>query len=633
MQMNEGRQQEIRSPARWRWFALAAAAVLPYLHTLQFGFINYDDAFAIVNLPIIRDLSWRSLPRFFVPDIYDGLYEYMPLKNLSYAVDAALVGTSAPAFRPQQIFWYVASVLGAYAWLRVLLRRLAELGRLELTSENAEWLAFGTSLLFALHPAHVESVTWLSGRKDVLSGAFMLAALGCGAVYSVRVARQDATHGVRAWPYCAASLGCVALALLSKPTAVMTAPLLLAQEFWLAPTDALTLEQRRARLRSRAWLHVPAWFMTLGFALIYERVAGKFAGPPLPEAGNVVPNVVVRLGEQLARALQLVLSPSALTPIVPDHLFDAALFSLAAMLGYASIILLAAVFAGGARRRHPLSLAIVLFVVPIMPSIIRPVWGQYVAGRYLFHALIGPTLALVWLGLRALEHRPRVRVPLIAAASTLPLIWAGGTIAYNSAFRSSDALWAYAIGVDPQFPRFYDLAARAALMRGDADYAQAVLKSCVEAVPKATECAAPLGGLLLRTDPKRGEARLLQVLPHDRSGTAHLRLAQHWSQHGRTREALALYESWLNGKTTGPDQLGALVDLAIADGQLVKAREYLRRLVAAASVMQPATPPRTREIARAAERAGDPAMAEQVRAAADRCNRSDCLAAALGVRP
>jgi hypothetical protein len=414
---------------RWRWLALAVAPTLLYAHTLGYGFIDYDDTAAIANLALIGELSWQTLPRCFAPGMYDGLLEYMPLQNLSFAVDRALFGPSASAFRPQHILWYVASVLAVYGWLRSLLVELSEQESLRVSRGAAEWIAFGTSLLFALHPVHVESVTWLVGRKDVLSGFFLPAACGCGLAYSLRVARSS---GMGAWLFCASSLLFLALGLLSNPTALAIAPLLLVQELWVARAD-FSRDERRRRLRALACLHAPAWVLTFAFAAFYARVVAPSAQSMGVTSDVPVPTAAARVGEQLARNLQLVLEPSASNPIVPEHWFSVDPRSLGAVTGYVTAAVLAAIFVGGLVRRWPLALAVALFVVPSLPSLLGPVAGQHVAGRYLYHAVLGPTLALAWLFALTLQRHERLRPLLIAAAGALALVWAGTAFGYSSA--------------------------------------------------------------------------------------------------------------------------------------------------------------------------------------------------------
>jgi protein O-mannosyl-transferase len=612
----------MRLRTSWRWVALVIVALAPYLHTLGYGFVDFDDWATIVDLQLIRKLTWETLPSFFKPDIYAALYEYMPLKNLSYAVDYALLGPSGPAFRPQQYFWYASSVLALFAWLRRLLGRLAELDRLRLTPSSAEWVAFGVSVLFALHPAHVESVVWLSGRKDVLAGAFLLAALGFGLAFTLRLdseAKAKLSLSI-------ASLICLALALLSKPTSVATAPLLLAQDFWVAPAGA----PRRRWLQVFGSLHLPAWLLTGSFAVFYSRVVGQLADWSDQADLALAPPAPVRIGEQLVLNLGLILDPSRLAPSIPPTVLDPRLTSPLACAGYVALVGLALVVVWGWRRRHPLALGVLLFVLPILPSLLKPSWGQYVAGRYLYHALIGPALVLVWLAAYTLQQRERLRPLVLAAVCALALVWTGGSVTYATAFRDSVALWAYAADAYPKHAQFYAFQVRALFERGDAERAVPVLEKCLRENPKAWECASQLGGLLLTFDPPRGEKLLLQILPYDLGGNAHLRLAQYWSQHGKTREAVNLYEGWLvRSKVSVPVMLGALVDLALADGQVDKARKYLLKRIESASALQPASPPETDVVVNAAERAGDHALAERARSAAERCNRSDCFAAAL----
>lgn len=603
------------------WVALLACALGPYAHTLNYGFINYDDAYTIVQLPLIRELSWQTLPRFFVPDLYEGLPEYMPLKNLSYALDYRLFGMSPAGFRLQQWFLYAAAVLLTALWLRMLLTRLAQLGRIGVKPEHAAWLGLAMSALFALHPVHVESVTWLSGRKDVLCGAFMAGALAAALAYT---ARADQGDQARAFGACAACLACVGLALLSKPTAVALAPLLLVQELWLGPTRG-TLRH----LRARALLHVSCWALALAFVALYTARFGIFARTadamlaPIP--------LHLRIGQQLLWSLVLVVAPSELTPLIPPSLFSGDPSALPTVLGACTLVAALVSIVLGWRRRSVSALATLLFVLPLLPSLLRPVWGQYVAGRYLFHAVLGPIFGLTTLIAITLIRLPRVR-PLLAAASlALACLWGGMTVTYNSAFRSSDALWAHAISIRPTYGRLYELGAFAALLRGDVGAAAALLERCLVAAPESAECPGLLGELLLPVDPKRGQALLQKSLPRDTTGAAHLALARHWSAAGRAREAFELYERFLFGRPNSAEQLGALAELAIAAGLRDKATHYLRHQILAAEFNEPASPPPP-SVLRVSELTGDPEWIARVRLAAARCTRNDCFAHALGLR-
>jgi hypothetical protein len=156
------------------------------------------------------------------------------------------------------------------------------------------------------------------------------------------------------------------------------------------------------------------------------------------------------------------------------------------------------------------------------------------------------------------------------------------------------------------------------------------LQRCVEQNPSATQCKAPLGGLLLLSDPARGEQLLREALPSDSTGVAHLRLAQHMAASGRAPEALRFYEAWLSGRGASTSEIATISDLALRAGQRDKAARYVQQLVRAAVRAHPASPPPAAEVRELVERLQAPELLARVRQAEQRCTRSDCYAAALG---
>lgn len=606
--------------SRWRPFAwLVAAALVPYLGTWAHGFVDYDDGSAILGLPLIRTLNLASLPAFFRPDVYAGLPEYMPLKNLSYAVDYALFGLSAPGFRVQQQLWYVAAVVLTFVWLRAVLARLAHHGTLGLPAASAPTLALVTVVLFAVHPAHVESVTWLSGRKDVLCGAFMPAALVVALAWSGGSPARDP------WRL-AGALALTALALLSKPMAIVLPVLFLLQDRVCADPATRT----RSLVRERAALYAGSAVLCLAFAALYQSLtrllASKAGDPSAIYAG---PDWA-RWGQQLGAFAWLSWFPTKLVPVYPPELLDPNLASWRVAAGLAWLAVLAAGALWGMRRSPPLLLAIGLFVVPVLPIVARPVWNQYVANRYLFHAVLGTTFALTWGAARLLQARPRLRPVIALACVGLVGAWTFTTVDYNRAWRDGSTLWRHALAVYPRFTRLHEFAASAALQEGRMDDALGFLGRCVEIAPDDATCAGMLGGVLLQPDPAAGEALLRRALPGDREGIAHLRLAQHLAHTGRAHEAVALYEHFLHGRTPAVANISALVGLTLADHQLDKALAYARAAVVASALNHAASPPPVDTVLRVARARGDTALEQRVQAAGVACARSDCFKQRLG---
>ncbi len=143
------------------------AATLPYMNSLSNEFV-WDDRPLIVEDFHIR--SARFLGDIFTRDFFSHSEDelkygyYRPLITLSYMTDYALWGLNPAGFRLTNILFHAAcSVLVYLLALRLLGGRTPA--------------AFAAGLLFAAHPIHTESVTWIAGRTDVICAFFMLSSL------------------------------------------------------------------------------------------------------------------------------------------------------------------------------------------------------------------------------------------------------------------------------------------------------------------------------------------------------------------------------------------------------------------------------------------------------------------------
>ena len=187
------------------WLPLLPALVVlaAWLPSLGASF-QFDDYVVIVDDSHVQSLAawWRSMP---------GI---RPLLKLSYALNH-VAGAGAAGYRAVNILLHALNA----ALVFVLLRRLAR--RLRVADEaGAAFLAATAALVFALHPVQTESVTYVSGRSNVLMASFVLLGLlaftGSSAAAPLR--RRILTQ--------LAVVGCFALAMAAKETAVV-APLAL----------------------------------------------------------------------------------------------------------------------------------------------------------------------------------------------------------------------------------------------------------------------------------------------------------------------------------------------------------------------------------------------------------------------
>ena len=206
--------------------ALVAATFAAYSPALDAGFVAFDDdAYVYDNPQVSAGLGWTGVPWALVASHASNWH---PLTWLSHMADVEIFGQG-----PQGHHFTNVALHAANAVLLFLL--LASLTGALLPS-------FFAAGVFALHPANVESVAWISQRKTTLSTLFLLLAL----FGYVRYVRHRAPRAY------AASLLCFALSLASKQTFVTLPVLLLLLDYWPLRRDAET-EPAPRRAGGRAW--------------------------------------------------------------------------------------------------------------------------------------------------------------------------------------------------------------------------------------------------------------------------------------------------------------------------------------------------------------------------------------------
>ncbi len=141
---------------------LLLATAVCYSFSLKCGFVNWDDEAYISLNKYIRDISWDGIKAMFALDAFYG-GNYHPLVALTNAIEFALFGENALVFHAVNVLFHVANTYLVFVFINKLC--------------NLKWVAFAVAALFALHPMHVESVIWISERKDVLYSFFYLLAL------------------------------------------------------------------------------------------------------------------------------------------------------------------------------------------------------------------------------------------------------------------------------------------------------------------------------------------------------------------------------------------------------------------------------------------------------------------------
>jgi len=415
-----------------RWALLVALVLAVYAPVLQADFVNWDDPIDVYANPRVVASDWlrRSWSDGRTPGFYPVLYSAYRLEWL------------AGAQRPW--LFHLDSVL-LHAGNALLVGALAgELGLPALAS----WLAAG---LWALHPAHVESVAWVTERKNVLYTAFWLGAL----LLHLRSRRPAA---VPAAVFYAASLLLFVCSLLSKGAAI-TLPAALVLVEWSGGR----------RLDRRFWLGLlPYVALAIGGGMgLLGLVPASIAPPPL----------AVRL-VVACRAFWVYLAtflwPHPLVPVYPRwSLAATAPANLSALLGVPAM----AALGWAARRRLPrvVLCAAGLFVANIV-LVLGVVWNSYdeiafVADRYLYLPAVGlAVVAVVGLGALARVARLPSQVPTALLAAWCVTL---GVVSWRQVpvWRDSETLWTYTLAHNPGCRPCHENLGQLLAARGDLDAA------------------------------------------------------------------------------------------------------------------------------------------------------------------
>jgi tetratricopeptide (TPR) repeat protein len=185
---------------------LAAITWAVFSQTLSYPFVTYDDPQYVYANPYVS--AGVSLPRISWAFTHTIAGNWHPLTTISHMLDCQLYGLKPAGHHFTNVFLHTTAVILLFLVLRAMTETL--------------WQSFFVAALFAIHPLHVESVAWISERKDVLSAVFFMLTLGA----YVRYVRTPSVTS-----YLLVLL-LFALGLTSKPMLVTVPFVLLLLDYW-----------------------------------------------------------------------------------------------------------------------------------------------------------------------------------------------------------------------------------------------------------------------------------------------------------------------------------------------------------------------------------------------------------------
>jgi len=439
--------------ARFVWIAGAFIALLTaavFLPALGDGFVNWDDEENFLANPHYRGLGWTQIRWMFsIP--HTG--PYVPITWLTLGLDYVLWGTKPAGYHATSVIFHTLNAVLVYALARRLLTAAVP-GR----EAAIRWGAAAAALLFGIHPLRVESVAWISERRDVVSGCFVLLTV---LAYLTAGARGVAGRLERRWFW--AAVGLFSLALLSKPIAVGLPAVLVALDCYPLGrmADGGTSPLRRFL---RLSIIEKAPFLAVGGVVAALAVAvGKMHGAVTSlEALGVAERLAIS-SYGLIFYLSKTIAPWPLSPLY-TLFYPVSPWSAMYALPEILVVLVTAALVW-LRRRWPAGLiAWVSYAALLFPVIgIFHNGAQIAADRYTYLACLSWALlagaGIAWCLDAGAAARIGRGVASAAVGATVLIIVSlmGLTVRQIGVWRDSVTLWRHAAAVEPEsdVPIFY----------------------------------------------------------------------------------------------------------------------------------------------------------------------------------
>jgi protein O-mannosyl-transferase len=441
--------------------AIAALTLLVYWNVNEFSLINFDDDLYIYNNAMtLRGLSAETIAWAFTSL---EVYNWHPLTWLAHMLDIELYGLWAGGHHISSLVLHIMNAVLIFILFN--------------SATRSPWKSVFVALLFALHPMHVESVAWVSERKDVLSLFFMLLATFA---YTRYIRRGDGVS------YTLVVLLFI-FALMTKPIAVVFPLLLFAFDIW--PLRRLTLfdvdEHRIHDYGQASWKRIIGEKMPL---LALSLGAGIITIIAQSRGGSINTIEALSIWERISHA-----SYSYMLYIyklcVPYNLTFYYMFDRDISIFWiiSSLLILTLVTALSLKllKNKPFLLSgWMIFVIALLPVIgILQAGAQNMADRYSYIPLIGLGIIAAW-GIPALATRLKV-------ASTVPFLLGLLLLAVYSVrahfqvqtWRDNSTLYSHTVQIDPGNSIAYNNLGTHYLAANKLDSASLCFRNAIDASP------------------------------------------------------------------------------------------------------------------------------------------------------
>ena len=432
-----------RFPAWLMAVLLVLVTIGVYWPATRCGFVNLDDdLYVFQNAHLQSGLSWEGVKWAF-RNTEQADY-WAPLMWLSHIVGWQLFGMNPWGHHLINVLFHAANT----ALVFLVFSRMT----------GATWRSAALAALFGLHPLRVESVVWVTERKDVLSGFFGLLALLAYAGYAE--GRRRKTGGRGSWSGVAGpwslshlpapifyllSLFLFALGLMSKPVLVTWPFVLLLLDYWplrrLEPSPPNSQLSTVLRLVGEKIPFFVLAALSSVVTVVVQRHGGALAGTESLPLGARVGNGLI----SYCRYMGKLVWPTDLAVFYPhpgQWLLGEVVLASGLMLGISALLFVR-------RRRYPfLLMGWLWYVGTLVPNIgLVQAGGVAMAVRFTYIPTIGALILIVWGANELAGRRPYGAVALSVAEGAALVLCVALTRQQIGYWRDSETLFRRALAV------------------------------------------------------------------------------------------------------------------------------------------------------------------------------------------
>ena len=403
---------------------LVVASSIAFSPVLHNGFINYDDPGYVTKNDMVKSgISLRTVTWAFATNAQSNWH---PLTWLSHAMDCTLFGTNPVYHHLVNLILHILNAVFLFLVFEGMTGGLVE----------SAFVAF----VFALHPLHVESVAWISERKDVLSTLFWILSTGTYVKY--------ARSGKQVWY--AITILLFGLGLLAKPMLVTLPFVLILLDYW--PLGRLRVPwgetredpgKRRLTVLQSITEKIPLFILT-GLSGVITYLVQTGAGSVAPS--SLLP-FTVRAGNAVisyVRYLTKIFVPVRLSVFYPHTGLADPFFEVA---GAIVLLISLTILFWRLKSRYPYLLVGWLWFVGTLVPVIGfvQVGLQSMADRYMYLPMTGVIMMIAWGG-SAIAGQRKSRRQIFAAGAVIVLLGRGaGTFVRAGYWKDSSTLFRNAI--------------------------------------------------------------------------------------------------------------------------------------------------------------------------------------------